>query len=249
MTFIRQCLVVLCLSLGLTHSAIADETVPDLTEAQVQKIVKDYLLKNPEVIIEALQIYQDRQELAEEERAKQMLVAHRDRLDDPTGRFVAGNPDGDVTIVEFFDYRCGYCKRVMPDLLDEVARDGNVKLVFKELPVLGEDSVRAARAGIAAARQDRYYDMHLAMMQTRGSLSNDRIMSIAAELGLDVDQLKADMGRDEVSAMIQQNRELAHILNIRGTPGFVIGDTLVPGAINAQQFRQIIAETRRAQQG
>lgn len=225
----------------------ADEAAKHgLSEAQVEQIVRDYLLKNPEVIVEALQIYQEREEQAEADRARQMLMAHRDRLDDPTGQFVAGNPQGDVTIVEFFDYRCSFCKRVMPALLDEVARDGNVRLVFKEFPVLGEDSVRAARAGIAAARQNRYYDMHLAMMQTRGNLSEEKIFAIANDLGLDVDQLRKDMSSPETQAEINNNYELAQILNIRGTPGFVIGDELVPGAINAEQFRALIQQARQS---
>lgn len=227
--------------------SIADEAkATDLSESQVEQIVRDYLLKNPEVIVEALQLYQEREEQAEADRAKQMLMAHRDRLDDPTGRFVSGNPQGDVTIVEFFDYRCSFCKRVLPALLDEVRKDGNVRLVFKEFPVLGDDSVRAARAGIAAAQQNRYYDMHLALMQTRGNLTEDKILSIAGDLGLDVERLRADMSSPETEAEIARNYELAQILNIRGTPGFVIGDELVPGAINAEQFRALIAQARRS---
>lgn len=231
----------------LAVPAQADDSAgQNLSEAQVEQIVRDYLLKNPEVIVEALQLYQEREEQAEADRAKQMLMAHRDRLDDPTGQFVAGNPQGDVTIVEFFDYRCSFCKRVMPALLDEVEKDGNVRLVFKEFPVLGEDSVRAARAGIAAARQNRYYDMHLAMMQTRGNLSEAKILSIAVDLGLDVEQLLADMTSPETEAELASNYELAQLLNIRGTPGFVIGDELVPGAINADQFRALIQQARNS---
>lgn len=225
----------------------ADEAAKhNLSDAEVEQIVRDYLLRNPEVIVEALQIYQEREEQAEAERAKQMLMAHRDRLDDPTGQFVAGNPQGDVTIVEFFDYRCSFCKRVMPALLDEVLTDGNVRLVFKEFPVLGEDSVRAARAGIAAARQNRYYDMHLALMQTRGALTEEKILSIADDLGLNLDRLRKDMTSPETEAELASNYELAQVLSIRGTPAFVIGDELVPGAINAEQFRALIQQARQS---
>jgi len=250
MTLFRLPILALGLILGLSFQAVAeDKALPDLTEQQVERIVRDYLLKHPEVIVEALQLYQERQELAEAEQARQMLVAHRDRLDDPSGQFVIGNPEGDVTIVEFFDYRCGFCKRVMPAMLDEVAKDGNVRLVFKEFPVLGEDSDRAARAGVAAARQGRYYDMHLALMQTRGGLGMSKILMMASQLGLDTDQLKADMDSPETDRLLQENRELARVLQIRGTPGFVIGDTLVPGAISASEFRQLIAEARAAKNG
>jgi len=228
---------------GLTAAASADDK--SLSEAEVEAIVKDYLLKHPEVIVEALQLYQERQEQAEAERARHMLQASRDRLDDPTGAFVFGNPDGDVTIVEFFDYRCSYCKRVMPTLLDEVQRDGNVRLVFKEFPVLGEDSVRAARAGIAAARQGRYYDMHLALMQSRGQLPEEKLVAMAADLGLDVAQFRADMKSRATDDEIATNYELAQALNFRGTPSFVIGNELVPGAIDARQFRALIEKARQ----
>ncbi|WP_416900009.1 MAG: DsbA family protein [Minwuia sp.] len=248
MQLIFRLLLTAVLAAGLARGVLADDTAAakGLTPAEVEKIVHEYLMKHPEVIVESLQRFQERQDMAEAERAKAMLAAHRDRLDDPTGRFTAGNPDGDVTIVEFFDYRCGYCKRVMPSLFDEVAKDGGVKLVFKEFPVLGEDSVRAARAAIAAARQDRYYDMHLALMQTRGDLSEQKIMSIAGDLGLDTAKLKDDMRAPEVEEELARNYELAQILNIRGTPGFVIGDELVPGAISAQQFRDLIQRARDA---
>jgi len=250
MTYLTRLTAILGIA-ALSLFAVASVQAEDrnehgLTEAQVKEIVRDYLLENPEVIVEALQIYQEREEQAEAEKARQMLMAHRDRLDDPTGRFVAGNPQGDVTIVEFFDYRCGYCKRVMPELLDEVRKDGNVRLVFKEFPVLGEESVMAARAGIAAAQQNRYYDMHLAMMQTRGGLSEARIMAIAQGLGLDLDRLRADMASPETEEEISRNYELAQILNIRGTPGFVIGDELVPGTISAEQFRALIERARQS---
>ncbi|WP_417516760.1 DsbA family protein [Minwuia sp.] len=250
MPYLVRTIVLIAMMFGLLQAAIADDARPTaasgLTEPEIRTIVREYLMEHPEIIVEALQIYQQREEMAEAARAREMLLAHRDRLDDPTGKFVAGNPDGDVTIVEFFDYRCGFCKKVMPALLDEVARDGNVRLVLKEFPVLGEDSVRAARAAIAAARQDRYYDMHLAMMQTRGNLTEAKIMSIALDLGLDVDQLKTDMASPEVEDEITRNYELAQLLNIRGTPGFIIGDTMVPGAINAQQFRELIEKARQS---
>jgi protein-disulfide isomerase len=247
MIFLMRFLAIGAALLMFGSVAHANETkAANLDDAQVEQIVRDYLLKHPEVIVEALQLYQEREEQAEADRAKQMLMSHRDRLDDPTGQFVSGNPQGDVTIVEFFDYRCSFCKRVMPALLDEVEKDGNIRLVFKEFPVLGEDSVRAARAGIAAARQNRYYDMHLALMQTRGSLSEEKILSIAGDLGLDLDQLRLDMASPETEAELSRNYELAQILNIRGTPGFVIGDELVPGAINAEQFRALIEQARRS---
>lgn len=243
---------ILCAALALVLFALQPASAADsdpaegMSKAEIETIVRDYLMAHPEVIVEALQEMQAREEQAQAERQRRMVVAHAERLDDPTGRFVAGNPDGDVTIVEFFDYRCGYCKRVMPTLFDEVERDGNVRLVFKEYPVLGEDSVLGARAAVAAARQDRYRDMHLALMQTRGGLTEDKIMAIAEDLGLDTAQLRLDMVAPETETHLARNYELGQILGIRGTPGFVIGTQVVPGAIGPDRFRQLIAEARKS---
>ncbi|PJK27569.1 DsbA family protein [Minwuia thermotolerans] len=236
----------LCLVLPFTSEAEDSDPAAGLSRAEIETIVREYLIEHPQVIVEALQKMQEREEMAQAERTRRMIIAHADRLDDPTGRFVAGNPEGDVTIVEFFDYRCGYCKRVMPTLFDEVERDGNVRLVFKEFPVLGDDSVLAARAGIAAAAQGRYRDMHLALMQTRGGLTEAKIMSIAGDLGLDTAELKRQMFSSTTEAEISANYELAQLLGIRGTPGFVIGTEVVPGAISPEQFRQFIDAARKS---
>lgn len=215
-------------------------------QARIEQIVRDYLMRHPEVIVEALQEMQRREEIAERERTSAMIAAHMTQLDDPTGRFVAGNPDGDVTVVEFFDYRCGYCKRAFPALMEAIHRDGNVRLVFKEFPILGEDSVLAARGALAAAKQDRYYDMHVALMQERGSYTLARVLAVARDLGLDVKTLQADMVSPEVDAAISRNRTLARTLKITGTPGFIIGDQVIPGAISTEQMLSLIAQVRDA---
>lgn len=235
-------------SLTLPATVMAEEAKPAMDKVAIEKIVRDYLLKNPEVITQALEELQRREELAEAERSRTAIRAHAASLDDTTGKFVFGNPDGDVTVVEFFDYRCGYCKRVMPSLLDEVRSDGNVKLVFREFPILGEDSVLAARGAIAAAEQGKYYNMHLALMTERGSFTEAKILDIAADLGLDTKQLKTDMYSRKTQSELQKAYATGKAIGLRGTPAFIIGDTLYPGALRRDQLKQLIAAQRKANQ-
>lgn len=226
-----------------THAAEPAAT-PD--KAAIEKIVREYLIKNPEIIAEALTELQRREELAEAQRTSDAIRAHAASLDDKSGNFIFGNPNGDVTVVEFFDYRCGYCKRVMPTLLDEVREDGNVKLVFREFPILGKDSVLAARGAIAAAQQGKYYNMHLALMSERGSFTEAKILEIAEDLGLDPIKLKADMYNKETQAELQKSYATGKAIGLRGTPAFIIGEKLYPGALRRDQLKQLIAEQRRA---
>jgi len=163
---------------------------------------------------------------------------------DPTS-FVAGNPQGDVTIVEFFDYKCGYCKRAVDSLMKVVEEDGNVRLVLKEFPILGEESVQASLAAIAALSQgERYLDFHIALLRTRGALDTDKIMQVAREAGLDTKRLKRDMASDEAQAVIDRSYELARQIGIDGTPAFIIADKLVPGALPEARLKELIAEAR-----
>jgi protein-disulfide isomerase len=155
-----------------------------------------------------------------------------------------GNPAGDVVVVEFFDYRCPYCKTVAGMVRDEVASDGKVRLVMKEFPILGPQSVQAARAALAAVLQDKYDVFHFALMTQPGDMSDTHIDTVAASVGLDVERLRRDMKSPEIAAAIDRNIALAEAVGIRGTPAFVIGKSLVPGAIDAESFRQLIADAR-----
>ena len=144
---------------------------------------------------------------------------------------VSGNPNGDITLVEFFDYQCGYCKRSLQPVKDLLESDGQLRIVWKEFPILGPVSRFAARAGMAAARQGRYLEYHVAVMGSRGKLTEDRVMAMAADAGLDVPAAFAATWRIPPSRAISTRRfRLARTLGINGTPAFVIGDTLVPGA-------------------
>ncbi len=166
-------------------------------------------------------------------------------LNDPTAP-VAGNLYGDVAVVEFFDYNCPYCKRVAPTVKTVLDEDPGVRVIYKEFPILGPESVIAAKAALASLEQDpaKYFAFHDAMMSNRGRLTETRIMDIAAEVGFDGERLKADMAAPEIEATIARNRALARALGISGTPAFVIGDRIVPGAIDLPALKRLIARAR-----
>ncbi len=174
------------------------------------------------------------------------LAAHPEMLFDDPASPVAGNPDGDVTLVEFFDYRCVFCKGANKAVTAALQQDPRLRVVFKELPVLGPGSVAAARAALAAHRQDpdKYVAFHGALMGVRGRLTKPTIMRIARATGFDVKRLEADMSAPEIDQAIKRNLALAATLGIRGTPVFVIGDKIVPGAVNLKTMKRLIALAR-----
>lgn len=220
-----------------------------LTPAQedaVRALVRDTLVNDPDILREAFAALQAQEESLAAARQAEALKAHAKALTaDPTDP-VMGNPKGDVTIVEFSDYRCSYCKSVMDTVLEVVAADGNVRFIVKEFPILGPDSLLAARYALAAHAQGKYEPYHQALMRHRGTYTEEGLKAIARELGLDADRL----ARDAQSAAVQQkliaNRSLGEELGIRGTPAFIIGDLLMPGAVDAQTLKSAIADARAA---
>lgn len=230
-------------------SAFAQQAEPFTPEqkAAMQALVREILIKNPEILIEAMQALEAKQQDDAGKAAKAAIAEHRKDLLDDGVSFVAGNPKGDVTIVEFFDYRCPYCKQVVPALQQLIKEDKKLRVVFKELPVLGPDSIFASRAAIAAIEQDKgakYMAFHDAMMAHRGQLTEAEVLRLAGEAGLKLDKLKADMMAPKTDKVIRDNLTLADKLGIRGTPGFVIGDELVPGAIPLESLRQLVKAAR-----
>ncbi|MCU0895135.1 MAG: DsbA family protein [Rhodospirillales bacterium] len=228
----------------------AGDAASALSEGQsraVEALVRQYILDHPEVIIESMQNYQIRQQIAEQEAATAALAAHRDEIKNDASAPVAGNPKGDVTVVEFFDYRCAYCKRVLPSVRELLETDKNVRYVFKELPILGPDSVTASRAALAAWKiaPDKYFAFHTALMEARGELGEEQVLQIAEKVGLDRKKLKDGMAAPEVEKTIQRNLELAQKLRIQGTPAFIVGDALVPGAIDLEQLKDMVATARK----
>jgi protein-disulfide isomerase len=213
-------------------------------EDAIRQLVRDYLLANPEVLMEAAQVYRERQQGIQQQQARQTLVMRREELDRDPDSPVIGNPDGDVVVVEFFDYRCPYCVSVAKNLREAVEDDGNIRLVMKEFPILGPESMVAARMALAAEQQDQYEELHFAFMTVSGKLTEKKAFKIADNIGLDMDQLRRDMEAPEIDAMLQRNFALAQALQINGTPAFVIGDEVVRGAIDMTTLREIVGQAR-----
>lgn len=213
-------------------------------EEEIGKLVRAYLLEHPEVILEAIEILQQREQQASESARGNAILAAQDALYNDAGSPIAGNPDGDVTIVEFFDYNCPYCKRVTPEIFSLLARDGNIRYIAKEWPIFGEDSEFAARAALASVRQDKYARFHQALMGIRGPANETTVKRAADEVGLDWEQLRADMQDEAVSEHLARNHALAQRLGVTGTPAMVIGESFLPGAVPAVEIAAIIAEER-----
>ena len=240
--------VVACSSIACIGSVSADEKLLSAElQSKIQELIRQYIIDHPEVIVDSLEKLQEREKRASAERARKSVTGMRDQLVKDPSSPVAGNRNGDVTIVEFFDYRCGYCKRVLPTILKILKTDPNVRYVFKELPILGPDSVTAARAALAAWRIDpaQYQKFHIALMGNRGQLPESKVMAIAAKIGLDVSALKAAMQAPGIKETMEKNRQLAKALNISGTPAFVVGGELVPGAIDFATIQQLIVKARK----
>jgi len=232
-------------SVAIAPQAIAQTAPSSMSREEIEQIVREYLLNNPEVILEAIEGLEEKRRAEAEAAQRRALSSRREAIfNDPTSP-VAGNPRGDVTVVEFFDYRCPYCKQVAGALARLLKEDGNVRFVFKELPILGPDSVVAARAALAAKAQGRYVDMHQALMRARGTLDEATVLRIAGDIGLDTARLKADMGRSEIDDVFERNRQLARELSISGTPAFVIGNQIIPGAVDFETLKKLVADARR----
>lgn len=244
MTLTRLIPAVLAAGLLAAPAAAADGALTPEQRAEVEALVRDYILKNPEIILESMAIMEARQRAEQEEQVRLALASRRAELEDNPADPVLGNPDGDVVIVEFFDYQCGYCKTMLKPLMSLLADDGGVKLVMKEFPILGEASVVAAKASLAAGRQGRYEDFHNALMGLRGRLSEQAIWQVARETGLDLPRLEKDMADPAIEAQIQETYKLAQALTIQGTPAFTIGDRLIPGAVPGGRLAELVAERR-----
>jgi Protein-disulfide isomerase len=224
---------------------MASVPMDDAQRKAIEGVVRDYLMKNPEIILEAVDALQQRQKVAEEERARKALTENKKALFENPVDVVIGNPQGDVTVVEFFDYQCGYCKAVQGDTQRLIKDDGKVRFVLKEFPILGPASVTAAKAAIASRAQGKYVDYHNALMAHRGQLDDDTIMRLAKSVGIDADRLKKDMESPDVLKVVAVNQMLAEQLNIRGTPAFIIGDSLVPGAIKLDEMKRLVDAARK----
>ncbi len=223
----------------------------DAEKEQFGQQVREYLLENPEVIIEAINILEQRNALAEAQADQELVAANADELFNDGYSWVGGNPDGDLTLVEFMDYRCGYCRRAVPEVAELLSEDGNIRLIIKEFPILGDASVMSSRFAIATkhvAGDDAYKQVHDALMEFGGEPTEVTLRRISDGLGLDSDAIIEAMNSDQVTDEINQTRELARRMNISGTPSFVLGTEMLRGYLTADQMIEI-ANVVRAEQG
>ncbi|RKT34366.1 protein-disulfide isomerase [Roseovarius halotolerans] len=209
--------------------------------------IRTYLLENPEVIMEAVAVLEKRQAEEQARGDSDLVKANAGALFDDGHSWVGGNPEGDITLVEFMDYRCGYCKRAFPEVESLLETDGNIRLIVKEFPILGEQSVLASRFAIATlnvAGDEGYKQVHDALMTFRGDITEPALARLAEGFGLDADAIAAEMGSEAVTEVINKNRALGQRLNITGTPSFVMEDQMLRGYVPLDAMQQIVADIR-----
>ena len=226
--------------LVIPFMAAADE----LTEDRIKELVLEAIRENPGIVFEAAQLFEEQQQANQALVAAQVLATEREALERDPNAPVLGNPDGDVTVVEFFDYNCPYCRRVKPHMEALLAADPNVRVVYREWPILGEGSVFAARAALASRNQGKYEEFHWAMMELSGRAEEASVMRAAEDIGLDVVQLRRDMNAPEIDEHIATSMRLSRAMGFSGTPSFVIGDSLAPCLIDADQMISLVNQAR-----
>jgi protein-disulfide isomerase len=235
------------LVIGFATPALA-QGFSDTQRGEIERIIKDYLLKHPEVLQEAIGELEKRQQAAEAEKGKVAVKQNAELLFSSPRQVTIGNLSGDVTMVEFFDYNCGYCKRALADMMNLMKGDSKLRVVLKEFPVLGPGSVEAAQVATAVRMQDRtgkkYLEFHQKLLNTRGQADKARALAVAKEIGLDMARLEKDMASEEVRASLQESMVLADKLGLNGTPSYVIGPNVVVGAVGYDALKDKIEQAR-----
>lgn len=236
----------LAIAATMTLSApTAQAEKANFTKAEIQQIVEEYIKANPEVILKSVSDYQNR---AETEGRAEAMASQKEAIFNDADTPAFGNPKGDVTIVEFFDYNCGYCKRAYPVIQALMQEDKNVRFVFKEMPILHETSNLAAAWALAAHKQGQYLEYHNALMQHAGKYDERTLEKIAEGLGLNVVRMKQDAKSTEIEKALVKNRNLAQALALSGTPAFIVNEEVIPGMISYEEMKQVVAEQRRKMQ-
>lgn len=241
-------LIILSAFMAIIFVSSAPKAADGIDKEAIQKIIREYLVQNPEVIMEALESYQENQKDIEASKFKETLADSKEAIFSDDLPY-AGNPDGDVIIVEFFDYNCGYCKRAMKDLNKVLEKDKNVKVIFREMPILSESSRDAARYSLAAHKQGKYFEYHQALMNHSGSKNKKSLEKLAEDIGLDAKKLSKDAESKEIRGEIEKSMELSRKLGIRGTPAFLINDIFAPGYITYPAMQDIIKRARSNDEG
>ena len=221
--------------LFLDHEVVCSHALEDKNE--IENLIESWIEQNPDKIRFSLEKLAAKEEKEKIENNFSLLA--QNSLDP-----FFGNPSADVIIYEFFDYNCGYCKSVLPTLLNVVKKDRNTKIIFKEFPILSETSLEAALYALAAQKQNLYFEFHTRIMEYRGRLNNDIFIKVANDIGLDIEKLNNDLDDKNIRMAIEKNRLIAKGFNINGTPTLIIGDKIIPGAINEQKLNELIKDAR-----
>ncbi len=225
---------------------VVDAPSAALDEKKIVDIVHNYLTKNPEILVEMTGELDKRQQAEQAAQQEKVISDNAEAIFRSPLDYAGGNPNGDVSVVEFFDYNCGFCRRALPDLVKLMDNDDKVRVVFKELPIFGDESEGAARGALAAGKQGKYFEMHQKLFEEPGKADKDKAVRIASELGLDVPQFEKDMEGPSVQKALDEAKELAQKLGLQGTPLYLIGDRIVPGAPDDlyDQLTAKVAEVR-----
>lgn len=247
LSFVRRAghsLLAACLAVGIGVAPAA--ALDDGQRKEFEQVIRDYILKNPEIIQEAIGELQKRQAAAADAQRSQAIATLKPQIFDSPHNVVVGNPKGDVTLVEFFDYNCGYCKRSLPDLVQLIENDPKLKVVLKEFPVLGPGSVEAAQVAVAVrlVAPDKYLDFHKKLLGGRGQANKAAALDAAQAVGIDRAAVEKRMADPEVNATLQEDFKLAEALGIDGTPSYVAGDSVIVGAVGHDQLESAIKAIR-----
>ena len=208
----------------------------EMSQEKVEEIIENFLIQNPKLLRSVLDDYKKNIELEKKRNAINALYS----LSNP-GIF---QKNADITIFEFFDYNCGYCKSVVKTIMETISEDKKINFVFVEFPILSQQSYTAALAALASQKQNLYNKFHLSLMNVKGVVDYKKIFNTAKDIGLNIEQLKSDMNSSEIATQLKKNREIAKLLSLNGTPAFIIGDVIYPGALTKQNLKDIIKKVR-----
>ena len=239
-------------ALALPSAIAGAQSITPAQRGEIETIIKEYLLSHPELLQDVMAELEKRQTAAEAEKHRNAVKEHAATIFDSPRQVTVGNPQGDVAVVEFFDYNCGYCKRAMTDMMELIKNDPKLKFVLKEFPVLGEGSVQAAQVAAAVRMQDKtggkkYLEFHQKLLSSRGQVDKARALAVAKEVGFDVARIEKDMAGDEVRAQIEESMKLAEALGLNGTPSYVVGNDVVVGAVGLNTLKERVNNARCGQ--
>lgn len=237
------------MSLASASAALDLAELTDSDRAAFRDEIRAYLLENPEILVEAMDVLKTREAEAVTQQDVQLVQANASAVFESATDWAGGNLNGDITIVEFMDYQCSYCRKAHDEVSELIATDGNIRFVVKEYPILGETSDLAARFAIAVrqiAGDDAYKAAHDALMTLRSDISSAALDQIATDLGLDVAAVNKQMASEDVTAVIAANRALGEAMLINGTPTFIVDQTMLRGYVPLEGMRQVVAEERKS---